>query len=55
MLKIVFPYFDDNNLDRWMKQTVSSAEAGAVGQQQSELVLAEALQKFHIASCQSSR
>jgi hypothetical protein len=55
MLKIAIPYFDDVSLDRWMMSTAAAAEAGGVRLCPPELALAEALQKFHIASCQASR
>jgi hypothetical protein len=50
-MKFVFPHFEEKNLDRW---TMASRDPpmlqGGVSRPSQDLVLAEALQRFHIAS-----
>lgn len=54
MVKVVFPHFEDKNLDRWMAaprpvQSVVGIRSGDA----KELDLSEALKRFHIASIKS--
>ena len=48
---VVFPHFDDKNLDRWMASPKSNPGIGGI---RTEADLSEALKKFHITSCQAA-
>ena len=48
---VVFPHFDDKNLDRWMASPKSNPGSGGI---RTEADLSEALKKFHITSCQAA-